>query len=379
MSPFLCAHAGDADWTIALRSCFEQIGAEPRDEAKPNLGWCYLTDYYTPVAASILAALKERWPSVHWVGTVGVGVAADRTEYFDAPAMALMLAELPPASFRLFSDKRPWDGFESYTALVHADGGTPDLQDRLKALSEATATGYLFGGLSSARNQHLCFADEPLTGGLSGVAFGPETSVISRVTQGCQPIGPRRAVSRAEGNYLVTLDNRRSLDCVLEDLGAPPDISDADLGQALAQTLVGVVATGEDAAAKPGQFGANTEVRHIVGLGRKAGLLVIAERLQAGMQVAFCKRNVEAARNDLLRIVEEVRAQAEAAGGIRGALYVSCSGRGGPHFGRPNAEFEMVREALGPTPLIGFFAGGEIARHHLYGYTGVLTVFAGAA
>ena len=33
----------------------------------------------------------------------------------------------------------------------------------------------------------------------------------------------------------------------------------------------------------------------------------------------------------------------------------------------------------GAAPLIGFFAGGEIARHHLYGYTGVLTVFAGVA
>ena len=29
---------------------------------------------------------------------------------------------------------------------------------------------------------------------------------------------------------------------------------------------------------------------------------------------------------------------------------------------------------LGPA-LVGFFAAGEIARHHLYGYTGVLTVF----
>jgi small ligand-binding sensory domain FIST len=26
---------------------------------------------------------------------------------------------------------------------------------------------------------------------------------------------------------------------------------------------------------------------------------------------------------------------------------------------------------------VGFFAGGEIARNHLYGYTGVLTVFTG--
>lgn len=31
--------------------------------------------------------------------------------------------------------------------------------------------------------------------------------------------------------------------------------------------------------------------------------------------------------------------------------------------------------ARGDVPLVGFFAAGEIARHHLYGYTGVLTVF----
>ena len=64
------------------------------------------------------------------------------------------------------------------------------------------------------------------------------------------------------------------------------------------------------------------------------------------------------------------------AGRIAGALYVSCSGRGGPHFGGPSAELQIVRRALGDVPLVGFFAGVEIARHHLYGYTGVLTVFA---
>ena len=33
-----------------------------------------------------------------------------------------------------------------------------------------------------------------------------------------------------------------------------------------------------------------------------------------------------------------------------------------------------MQHALGDVPLVGFFAAGEIARHHLYGYTGVLTV-----
>jgi small ligand-binding sensory domain FIST len=60
---------------------------------------------------------------------------------------------------------------------------------------------------------------------------------------------------------------------------------------------------------------------------------------------------------------------------IAGAVYVSCSGRGGPHFGGPSAELQWIRHALGDVPLVGFFAGGEIAHHHLYGYTGVLTVF----
>ena len=41
----------------------------------------------------------------------------------------------------------------------------------------------------------------------------------------------------------------------------------------------------------------------------------------------------------------------------------------------PSAELQIVRRALGDVSLVGFFAGGEIARHHLYGYTGVLTFF----
>ena len=69
----------------------------------------------------------------------------------------------------------------------------------------------------------------------------------------------------------------------------------------------------------------------------------------------------------------------EAARRILGALYVSCTGRGGPHFGSPSAELKAIQHALGDVPLVGFFAAGEIARHHLYGYTGVLTVFTGDA
>ena len=105
--------------------------------------------------------------------------------------------------------------------------------------------------------------------------------------------------------------------------------------------------------------------------------LAIAEQIEPGMRLAFCTRNAEAAELDLVRIATEIRSELEssAARDVAGAVYVSCSGRGGPHFGARHAELQVVRNALGDVPLVGFFAGGEIARHHLYGYTGVLTVF----
>jgi small ligand-binding sensory domain FIST len=72
---------------------------------------------------------------------------------------------------------------------------------------------------------------------------------------------------------------------------------------------------------------------------------------------------------------EDMRVPPEPARRIAGAVYVSCTGRGGPHFGSASAEMQWVRHALGDVPLVGFFASGEVAYNHLYAYTGVLTVF----
>ena len=164
-------------------------------------------------------------------------------------------------------------------------------------------------------------------------------------------------------------------------------------------TLVGLSSPGERGVHRSGNFGADVLVRHIIGVDPGRRGVAIAERPQVGQRVAFCQRNPQAARADLMRICAEIREELEpediiasAAAAladahaepspppaqlIRGALYVSCAGRGGPHFGGPSAELQIIRHALGDVPLTGFFAGGEIARHHLYGYTGVLTVFVG--
>lgn len=385
---FVYVHAAHADWRIALAQAVSQLQtdiaartARCGERAEYTLGWCYLTDYYAPHAEAIVAALHAQLPGVAWVGTVGIGVSAGGTEYIDEPALALMLAPLARTSFRLFSGLQPLPGaaagFVAHTALVHAEASTPDVQELLEELAARTATGYLFGGLASARNRTLHIADHVLEGGLSGVAFGPEVELISRVTQGCQPIGPARTITAGEGNFVITLDERPALDCILDDLRLDAALEDEDLAEALSGTLVGLSCGDEDVPASPGQFGSNTIVRHLVGVDPQHRVLAIADAADPGRRLAFCTRNAIAARADLERIAGEIRREAAARVGTRmaGALYVSCSGRGGPHFGARNAELRTVRNVLGDVPLVGFFAGGEIARDHLYGYTGVLTVF----
>ncbi len=418
MKLFPYGHATHPQWQLASAMVLAQLRAQmalPTYAASPTLGLMYITDHYADSAQDILDHLSAELPEVtDWSGTVGIGVVTNQAEYLDEPAVVVMLCELPPDQYRVFSGVAPLGlGFEAHSALIHADGGTPDLPDLLQEMAGRTSSGYLFGGLSSSRSKTVQFAvggdgnisghgaaSGVFSGGMSGVAFGEGVHLVSRVTQGCQPVARSRLVTEVDGNVALTLDGEPALDVLLGDLGVTLDQPQVALEKVRA-TLVGLIhpddAGGRNAMGRNGNFGSDVTVRHIVGLDPGRRGVAIGAQAEAGMELAFCQRNVQAARADLTRICSEIREElepqelsvdvayalaaheAESAPHpgrrIAGAVYVSCVGRGGPHFGGPSAEMQIVRRALGDVPLVGFFAGGEIARHHLYGYTGVLTVF----
>jgi small ligand-binding sensory domain FIST len=418
MKLFPFGHATHPQWPMAAGLVLAQLRAQMalRDYASaPTLALLYVTDHYAPAAQDILDHLSAELPEItDWSGTVGVGISSSNVEYFDEPAMAVMLCELPSHQYRVFSGVAPLGvgegmGFEPFTALVHADATTPDLGELITEMAGRTATGYLFGGLASSRRGAVQFAVSGngnikgqgkaggvFRGGLSGVAFGEGISLVSRVTQGCQPVTTQRVITAAKDNVMTELDGEPALDVLLRDTGISLDKPEAAMAS-LRATLVGLTAAGSDVVGRTGTFGADVVVRHIIGLDPGRSGVAVAERVEPGMRMAFCRRNAQAARADLMRICAEIREELEPeemslpvaaalaapeaqaaptlARHIAGAVYVSCAGRGGPHFGGPSAELQIVRHALGDVPLVGFFAGGEIARHHLYGYTGVLTVF----
>jgi small ligand-binding sensory domain FIST len=407
MSPFLHAHALHPDWRVALSQALQRVerqASRPGTLTEPTLGWVYITDHFAPHAEAIYDGLQRRWPQTHWVGATGVGVCASGVEYFDQPALVLMLADLPETRFRVFSGANPLisgaaraRGFDAATALVHADPRVTDLAELVHEMSDRTSTGYLFGGLASSRAQAWQFADGVYAGGLSGVAFSRDVALLSRVTQGCHPVGPVRRITAAQRNLITRLDDLPALDCLLQDLDASESEPRAAF-EKLQRVLVGLSAPGDVLLSRPGQFGNDTIVRHVAGFDPQQRGVAVADSVEVGMRAAFCVRDVEAARRDLVRICTEIREELEPEGAwrepapvtalgtgaegsasgaarIAGAVYVSCAGRGGPHFGGPSAELALIRQSLGDVPLAGFFAAGEIARHHVYGYTGVLTLF----
>ncbi len=418
------------------------------------LGIVYFTDHYADDALALLGMLRQELPDVSdWVGTVGVGIAANNVEYFDEPALAVMLCALPQQDYRVFSGVAPLAAradFRPHSALVHADGNTPDLAELLSELAGRTDSGYLFGGLAASRRSVPQIAHHAgsmqagvFAGALSGVAFSERISMVSRVTQGCQPIrlpngqaAKPHVITQSDRHVVLSLDGTSALDVLLDELG----ISMRDpqrAAQSFRQTFVGLTAVsnnglvagqglngeferglgqsvegsqGQSIARSQGRFGAQTRVRHLVGLDPLRRGIAVSDMTPVGSELTFCERHREAARRDLMRICAEIREElspaesdinltehaenaADAMNSIAhhadstlatrhfstrkivGAIYVSCAGRGGAHFGGDSAEMHIVRHALGDVPLVGFFAGGEIAHQNLYGYTGVLTVF----
>ena len=414
MRLFPNAHATHPQWHMAAVLVLAQLRAQmalPQYASAPTLGLLYITDHHADDAAALLDLLRRELPTVtDWAGAVGVGVAGNNVEYFDEPALSLMLCDLPRAHYRVFSGVAPLAhgdaagvGFAAHTALVHADGQTPELADLVAEMAGRTSSGYLFGGVVASRGAQVQLAlpaggqgDGVLHGGLSGVAFDAQVELVSRVTQGCQPIGAQAVITAAQDNVVLELDGEPALDVLLDTLGVTLQGDAQAALRAVRATLAGLEDADAPQRQRTGHFGADTRVRHIVGLDATRSGVALGDHVEVGMRLAFCQRNVGAARADLMRICAEIREElspqleeaqalpaagsaphAEPTGGRRicGALYVSCSGRGGPHFGGPSAELQIVRHALGDVPLAGFFAGGEIAAHRLYGYTGVLTVF----
>ena len=370
---FKAACATGSDWQTILGQCLLQLGA---GSSHANLGLLYVTDPLTPHLDELLGGLRSETEIDDWIGTVGAGICFTAREIYDEPAAAVMLASLPEDSFRLIpagieplsemlATNRNWIAkHRANFAIVHGDPRNPHIPQIIESLSNDLDSGFLVGGLASNGDDKYPaqIAGELCGDGLSGVLFSSAIPVISGLTQGCTPLGPKHTVSQCERNILVRLDGRPALDVFREDIG---EVLSKDLSRVAGYIFAGLPVSGSDT----GDY----MIRNLIGIDPEQKLLAIGDLLEEQAAIMFCKRDGDSARQDMLRMLDDVGKRAESA--IKGGVYYSCVGRGRYQFGENSEELKMIRDQLGDFPLVGFFANGEIAHKRLYGYTGVLTLF----
>jgi small ligand-binding sensory domain FIST len=369
---FLLGQSQAPDWRQAAGQCLERIGAVP---AQANLGFVYATDIHAEHLQSIVAQLRDASGVHHWVGTVGVAICATGREYYQSPALAVMIGALPEDSFRILpfynrsADTLPgsWDAWlgrsGSHVAVLHGDPANSILPQLLTRLSDELPGGYLVGGLTSSHGSRPQVADEVLDGGLSGVVFNSEARLLTGLTQGCSPIAARHTITQCDGNIINSIDDRPALEVFNQDIG---EILARDLNRAVGYIFAGLPVRGSDT----GDY----LVRNLIGIDMQGKRLAIGDMVHQGQQIQFCRRDGQTALEDMQRMLDALKKRLS--GPPSGGLYFSCLGRGRELFGAESAELEMIRQTLGDFPLVGFFANGEISNQRLYGYTGVLALFA---
>lgn len=389
-APFRVAHAGAGEndvagghWSALTRRCLAGLAAQgPAPTGAAGLGFVYVTDLLGANLSEIIDHLRLSTGLRHWVGTVGIGIlghdgrAAEgeaAVEYFDAPAMTVMITDLAADSFRLFEQQeigasafskqhRSWiDSQGAQLGLVHGDPRSHRLPAILESLADASGL-YLVGGLASSRGPYALAAEHVAEGGVSGVMFSGAVPVATGLSQGCSPIGPVHVVTECDSNIVMAIDDRPALDVFKEEIG---EVLARNLNRAAGYIFAALPVKASDT----GDY----LVRNLVGIDPNKGWIAIGDLVSKGDPIMFTRRDKPSAETDLDRMLTKLKQRIGQP--IRGGIYVSCLSRGVNLFGGDAAETRRIQARLGDFPLVGFFANGEISHDRLYAHTGVLTLF----
>ncbi len=370
MTRYILGHASNPDWHIALQQCVQQLqaqGATPETLTTPALAFIYVTDGYAPHFKKIVTELRIQFPSIDWVGTIGLSICVTNTEYAEQPAMAIMLTDIESPGYSIFREQASVQDNEDTSqvqfAIVHADPRNPMLTEQIETLAKTLEPSYLVGGLTSANDYFYQYANGITEGGLSGVVFNNTSNIMTGLTQGCSPISDTFTLTECEHHMALKIDHRPALDVFKENIG---EILARDIDRAAGYIFAGFPVQGSDT----GDY----LVRNIIGIDPDNRFIAIADNLKPNTPIMFCKRDSQTAIDDLKRMLSSLKDRLQGKK-PKGALYISCLGRGQHMFGDVSREMKYISDILGDIPTIGFYANGEIAGQRLYSFTGVLTLF----
>ncbi len=403
-SHFASVGVSGTDWRDTSKAALEQLESVKTSKDSFNLGFLYISDYLAEDAVSILNLFKSVLGIEHWIGSVGIGVCAVGQGLIDKPAISVMVGYFDPESFCLFPPMSLLDGGEDFQALkfwldnnetmlviAHGDPGADEAPEITLQNLDSLTGGFLVGGTSSSRKNHVQFAKKTVKDGISGVAFSQDVHVATTISQGCSPIGNIHTITAGDEQMIRELNGQSALQVFEDDLRVTAEklraqrlnvscSSPSSKEETEIPALVKNIFNGQLYVAfpVPGTDQKDFLVRNILNIGQDEALQV-SHMVMKGEKVMFVYRNTETMLEDLSRKLMALRERVIKDTGSfepKGALYISCVARAfSCKLDNKNDEMNLIQEIIGDIPLTGFYSGGEISNARIYGFTGVLTLF----
>lgn len=270
----------------------------------------------------------------------------------------------------------------------------------------------IIGGMASASGRAggnvLALNDSLFSSGGVGISFGGDVRIDTVLSQGCRPIGQPMVITGGKGQLITHLGGRPVLQVLSELL----DSLEEDVKEQVRKGLF----LGRAVSEYKERFGRDDFlIRNIVGVEQSMGAIAVGDLLKVGQTVQFHIRDRKTAGEDLAMLLDAQQLHERPAGGV----LFTCNGRGTRLFETPNHDAGMIARAfapespaamagpvrakmgremsprgsalpsggddaaggggLGPMPLAGFFAAGEIGpigdEVFLHGQTACLALF----
>ena len=297
------------------------------------------------------------------LGCAAESVVGTGREVEETPAIALWAGRVGPLApvdlqgTRLADDSWHFDGwperigFEPTALLLVADPFTFPADEFLTWLDEVQPGLPVIGGYASGGRgpggTRLVVGGQVVTTGATGVLIGSGVDIEAVVAQGVRAYGRPLTVTRSDRNVIYEVAGVPAMECLVDQIRTnlePADIAGIESNGLLMGRLI------DEYAAEPGT--GDYLIRNVVGVDRATGAVAVEDRVPLGSTIRFHLRDAIGAHRELLDLLEGRHADA--------ALMFTCNGRGTRLFDESHHDAGLLSRSLGPVPVAGFFAAGEI-------------------
>ena len=396
---FHVAIARESDADRAAQALVASV-REAFGRTSPDLICLFFSPHYANASQELVETLQRQLAPHVMVGCMGEGVIGPFEEYEDASVVTLWAARLPGVRMvplhLTFHERETQSsdpasqtgtGFEGWPQeleslsdrpafLVFADPFSTPIEDVFETMEErcpgAPAIGGVASGGTDLGENRLVFNGTIVKDGLVGVALWGPVWIRTLVSQGCQPIGERYVVTKAERNIMYELGGVPTLERLQETLQR----LGPERGKQVALAVqVGVAFDEQRERFDRGDF----LIRGLLGADQRSGGVAISDIVKEGQTIQFHVRDPRAASEDLNLLLAQDRLDYPHSP-LKGALLFSCNGRGRRFFAEPNHDIAALQRQAEGIPVAGFFAAGEIGpvggKNFIHGYTASAALFA---